>query len=241
MRIAIVDDEPSLIMLAAHTISDYCVENNIEPKISEFASGEEFLKAFTPGSFDIVFMDVFMPGISGIDTVKKLRESDQNVAVIFLTTSEDHMKGAFSCHAFDYLIKPATRTDFFKVLSECNDMLGNKGLISSKYVEFKSKGINIKLFAEQISYVVANGHVITVHSTDGTDYEAKETFSNIADALSECDNMLVINRGVLVNMDEIVKIEDGNCYLTGDVCFAIKIKAIKSIEQAYQDYKLSRR
>lgn len=239
MRIAIVDDEPSLIKLARHTISDFGKEKNIKTDITEFLSGEALLNNYRPGTFDIIFMDVFMPGISGIDTVLKLREVDATVAVIFLTTSESHMKNALSCHAFDYLIKPATRTDFFKVLSECVNMLGDKILADSKYIEFKSKGINIELPVAKIIYVVANGHLITIR-TDAAEYDAKETFSNIADSLSDCDNMLVINRGVLVNMDCIDRFDEGNCYLNDGTCFAVKIRAIKSIREAYELYRLKK-
>lgn len=240
MRVAIVDDEPSLIKLAGHTISDFGMEKNIETDISEFLCGEDFLSAYRPGDFDIVFMDVFMTGMTGIETVMKLRETDQNVAVIFLTTSEDHLKNALSCHAFDYLVKPATRPDFFRVLSECVDMLGDRVLSGSKYIECKSDGLNIKFPVNKLSCIVANGHTITIRTTDGEEYEAKDTFSNVADELSECANILVINRGVLVNMDFIDRFDEGNCYLNDSTCFAVKIKAAKSIRQAYEDYKFSK-
>ena len=238
MRIAIVDDEPSLVRLSCHTLSDYGKERNIDIIIDEFSSGEDFLSDYSKDVYDIIFMDVFMPGMDGIETITKLRESDPSVAVIFLTTSESHMKNALSCHAFDYLVKPATRPAFFKVMDECNKMLGEKILNASKYIELKTKGMNLKISVSQITYVVANGHTILVHTSDGSEYDSKENFSSIADALFEYDNMLLINRGVLVNMDHIDKMDEGNCYMSDGSCFAIKIKSNKAVRETYENYRL---
>lgn len=238
MRIAIIDDEPNLIRLAGHTISDYGKMNNLSIEIDEFLSGSDFLKDYVPGTYSIVFMDVFMPGLTGVETVLKMREVDPNTAVIFLTTSETHMKDALSCHAFDYLVKPAPRASFFKVLDECIKFLGQTVFDDSKYVEFRSKNLNVKLSSSQIIYAMSNGHVVNIATKD-TNYEAKETFSAISDVLLECNNFLLINRGVLVNMDYIDKIDEGSCHLKNGEVFALKIKGTKAIEQAFEEYKQS--
>jgi len=236
MRIAIIDDEPNLIKLAGHTISDYGKMNSISIEIDEFLSASDFLKDYVPGTYSIVFMDVFMPGLTGVEAVNKMREVDPNTAVIFLTTSESHMKDALSCHAFDYLVKPATRANFFKVLDDCINFLGQSVFDNSKYIEFKSKGINVKLSSAKIIYVVSNGHFVTI-ATNETSYDVKETFSTVSDNLIDCNNFILVNRGVLINMDYIDKIDEGCCHLTNGEVFAVKIKGTKSIQQAFKDYK----
>jgi len=236
MRIAIIDDEPSLIKLAGHTISDYGKKNNLSIEIDEYLNGEDFLNKYTPGKYTIIFMDVYMPGMTGIETVLKLREVDSNVTVIFLTTSESHMKDALSCHAFDYLVKPANRASFFKVLDDCIKFLGTKNVVeSSKYIEFKSKGVAIRLPSKKVLSVSSNAHYVTI-STKENSYEAKETFASVADILSECRNFLLINRGIYVNMDYITSMDESSCELANGEVFSVKVKGAKSLLQSYSDY-----
>ncbi|MDO4966661.1 MAG: LytTR family DNA-binding domain-containing protein [Lachnospiraceae bacterium] len=238
MRIAIIDDEPNLIKLVGHTILDYGKIHNLSIELDDFLCGEDFLTSFKADYYDIIFMDVYMPGISGVETVMKLRESDISVPVIFLTTSESHMKDALSCHAFDYLVKPATRLDFFKVLDDCTTFLGEKVTDQSKYIEFKSGASTVKLLTGQIISAVAAGHKVIISTKNNLIYEAKETFLAISDPLSECENFLKINRGIIVNMDSIEEMKDGCCLLTNGNSHMLKVRGSKEIYQAYENYRM---
>lgn len=235
MRIAIVDDEQSLLRLASHTINDYGKEKNIDIEVNEFLSGTDFLESFSASAYDVIFMDVYMPGMSGIDTVLNIRKTDANVSVIFLTTSESHMKEALSCHAFDYLVKPATRKDFFKVLDECILMLGDKVLSNSKILDIKYKGIDINIPVNQIISVSSNGHLVDIYA-QRDEYSVKENFSTVAEKLSECNNFILLNRGILVNMDYIDRFDEGDCYMKNGLRFSVKIKSYRTVRQAYEDY-----
>lgn len=239
MNIAIIDDEPALGKLAKHTITEYGKKHNIEFEIDIYSSGEEFLEAYCIDKYSIIFMDIYMPGLSGIDTALKLRESDTQVAIIFLTTSESHMKNALSCHAFDYLIKPATQFDFHKVLHECITMLNDKGNLDEKYIDFKSAGVNIHLGSNHILYISSSGHNVIIVTIDGSEYISSDNFSTLYSVLSTCKNMLLLNRGILVNMDYIDHFDDGDCYLTDGTVFGVKVKGKKEIRQTYENYKLS--
>lgn len=236
MKIAIVDDERSLLRLASHTINDYGTEKNISIEVNEFESGVEFLANYTPGSYDIIFMDVYMPEMSGIDTVLNIRKTDLNVSVIFLTTSESHMKDALSCHAFDYLVKPATRKDFFRILDECIKMLGSKVLNTSKTIGIKYKGIDINLYVNQIVSVSSNGHLVDIYTASDKEYSIKENFSTMVEELSDCNNFLLINRGILINMDHVERFDETDCYMKNGLKYSLKIKSCRILRQAYEDY-----
>jgi len=239
MKIAIVDDELSLLRLAKHTIEDYGKEKNIDIEVDEYLNGQSFLNSYVPDTYSMILMDVYMPELSGIDTVLKLRENDVNVSVIFLTTSEAHMKNALSCHAFDYLIKPATRADFFKVLDECISLLNIKASEKHNYITIMHKRVEINLPVDHIISISSNGHNLDIATSNDTKYNIKENFSAMAEKISGFNNMLVINRGVIVNLDYVEKIDKGNCILTDGTVFSIKIKSYASIRKIYEDYKLS--
>ena len=240
MRIAIIDDEPNLIKLAGHTILDYGKNKGFSITLENFSSGESFLENFNAGLYDIIFMDVYMPGLNGIDTVLKLRESDTAVPVIFLTTSESHMREALSCHAFDYLVKPATRADFFDVLDDCVSFLGKSIVNSSKYIEFRADNSIIKLSSDQIISATSAGHKVTITSNNGINYDAKESYTAIAKMLSDCNNFIQINRGILINMDYIDEMKEGCCYLRNSDSYMIRVRNNKAIYQSYEDYRASK-
>lgn len=240
MKIAVIDDEPKLIELAKHTILDYSKKKNLAIEVDGFTSGEDFLDAYMPESYDIIFMDVFMPTLSGIETVLRLHKIDMNVPVIFLTTSETHMKEALSCHAFDYLVKPATRVDFFRVLDDCINFLGDSISDSSKYIEFKANTVTIKLSSSQIVSVLSSGHSVSIYTKDKNEFTTRENFSTITEWLSDCKNFLIINRGILLNMDYITDINDGVCTLEDGSSYSVKVRGYKEVLQTYWDYKQSK-
>ena len=103
MRFALVDDAAAERELAGRLFSSFSEEMHTEFEVDIFESGEAFLSAFVPYTYDIVFMDIYMGGMSGIDTAKKMRETDSRSLLIYLTSSGEHMGQAFSVHAFDYI------------------------------------------------------------------------------------------------------------------------------------------
>ena len=106
MKIAIVDDDKKQQNALYKAVSAWTTENHQAANFLAYNSGEEFVKALDDKEFDIVFMDIYMEEMTGIDAAKILREHNLNTLLIFLTTSQDHMVQAFPCHAFDYLFKP---------------------------------------------------------------------------------------------------------------------------------------
>ena len=74
--------------------------------ISAFPSGEAFLASYRPGLFDLIILDIFMKEITGMDTARKIRESDQTVRIVFSTSSNDFASESYEVNACYYLKKP---------------------------------------------------------------------------------------------------------------------------------------
>ena len=118
MRFALVDDMAGARERVLRLLSDFCKQRGLTYTDDSFSSGEEFLDAFVPLSYDIVFMDIYMDGMTGIEVAEKLRETDSRCLLIFLTASQEHMSDAFSTHAFDYVTKPVEQASLFKCLTD---------------------------------------------------------------------------------------------------------------------------
>ena len=105
MNIAVVDDQYSEIAFLCEILDSYAKESGLSVKIDHFESGEEFLASFRPFYYQVIFLDIYMEGITGIETAASLRQSDIDARIIILTSSDVHMREAFDVHAFQYLIK----------------------------------------------------------------------------------------------------------------------------------------
>lgn len=111
-QIAICDDESAICEMVSGMIRDWCQDI----KISCFGSGEELIAAYD--SFDVIFLDIDMKGIDGIETGRQIRERDRETKIVYLTSYRDYAAGAFEVHAFQYLLKPISSVRLQQVLED---------------------------------------------------------------------------------------------------------------------------
>ena len=95
MKLAIVDDNKLEQELIFNTLRTYEHERNISLDISSYSDGNPFLNTYVPGDFDLIFMDIYLNELNGIDIVRKIRQMDSKVMIVFLTTSKEHMFSGF--------------------------------------------------------------------------------------------------------------------------------------------------
>lgn len=100
INIAICDDEPGVLGDMYRRVSRLRPEYSAEC----FGSGGELLKS--KKRFDIVFLDIEMPGLDGMETARRLNERSGGIYIIFLTSHAQYMREAFKVRAYRYLVKP---------------------------------------------------------------------------------------------------------------------------------------
>ncbi len=111
MRIALVDDDQNDRCQLRKYMENYLAEKGTECRIDEYENALDFLSkyAFT---FDLVIMDIDMPGLSGIEAARKLREKDPHVTLMFVTNMPQYALDGYSVEAVDYLLKPLSYPNF---------------------------------------------------------------------------------------------------------------------------------
>ena len=107
IKAAFCDDDLSVLNELHVLMDNYRVERNQEITYTAFHSPLELLAAMEKGTyFDAVFLDVLMPGENGISTARELRQTDQNIKIVFLTTSSEYAVDSYSVGAYFYQMKP---------------------------------------------------------------------------------------------------------------------------------------
>jgi len=124
MRIAICEDVPADAQRLNETLTRYFDANKLVGEVSFFTSGEDFLSAFEPGKFQIIFMDIYMTkgGITGMDAAKRVNELDKDAALIFTTTSDEYTLEGYSVAVF-YILKPVEQKDMNKAMEKCRSQI----------------------------------------------------------------------------------------------------------------------
>lgn len=232
MRIAIVDDLPAESSKLTEILHNIAEENCITFDIVSFESGEAFLAVFEENSFDIIFMDIYMNGITGIETAKELRKTDKHCLLIFLTTSTEHMPDAFSCHAFEYIQKPINGERVMQVMMDVMSILPSE----TQYIEFNSNRQTIRILYSDFVMAVAYGHYLHITDIRGDVYKTRQMLSEFMEPLNTDRRFLQINKGILVNMEHIASIEDNICILENGQVLPIKIRDNVKIKEVWCQY-----
>lgn len=120
MKLAIVDDNEIEQEIILNTLDVYSKEHSVHFEIETFSDGGSFLGAYQSVDYDLVFMDIFLADQNGIDIVRKIRQTDSKVLIVFLTTSADHIFEAAPFHFFDYILKPFEYKQISHVLDEAS-------------------------------------------------------------------------------------------------------------------------
>ena len=116
MNIAVVDDQIKETGVLCDTLSEYASSTGLSLTIDRFDSGEAFLAGYRPYLYAVIFLDIYMEKMTGIEAAEKIREVDDDVLLVFQTTSEEHRAEAFTWYASAYLIKSPDDGVLFRTL-----------------------------------------------------------------------------------------------------------------------------
>lgn len=230
MKVAIVDDIKDYRESTGKAVFEWAKDRKEVVSIKGYKSGESFLTALNSESFDLVLMDIYMDGLTGIEAAEKLRQISLDTLLIFMTTSPDHMADAFPCRAFDYIMKPMDITRFYKALDEALKVIPeNKPFLT---ISVEKQDINI--IVSDIMYVLSDLNYCLVY-TKQKEYRTRSQFSKFMEKLSEFPEFFVINRGIAVNLDNVLDIKEFDCELSDKTILPVSKKQKLTAEQALID------
>ena len=195
MRIAIVDDIAEERKLLLKRLVAQLDIHKVQADILEYDCGESFLAAADGLKFDVVFLDIYMSGVNGIETAKKLRERDRECLLIFTTTSMDHALEGFQVRAMQYLVKPYTSRDIAELTNEILARIPKP----DKYIDVKVNGSDIRLHFKDIIYA---NHF----NKDYLKIEQKKKSVETKIELALRDNNFLLAQSLCEDLEKIIKL-----------------------------------
>ena len=166
LRISIVEDDEQTAKTIGRFIQKYFAQSGTEVKVEHFADAVRFLDHYD-GVTDVVFMDIELPGMNGMEAVKRLRERDAEVAVIFVTNLAQYAVSGYEVNAFDFIVKPVSYGSFAMKLRRLCQYLATKRKCE---ICVSTRHGKILLKASEIKYVEIMRHVVTYHAEVNLQY-----------------------------------------------------------------------
>lgn len=239
MRIAIIEDEQIHKDLLISYINKWAADSkssNMEIVIKNYENAEQFLFNYDDEvPFDILFVDIQMSGMNGMDMAKKVREKDKAVSLVFTTGIADYIQEGYDVEAMHYLIKPLKEEKVY----ECLKKAASKKK-TEKYIIVHTEEDILKLNVEAVNYAEARGHRCVVvmdkryKSIENT-VEVRESLSEMEMLLKEYD-FIKCHRSYICRIGSLYRIEKTDVYFDDGSSIPVSRRMYDNVNKAFIKY-----
>lgn len=232
IRIAIVEDETEQFEYVKKLLIQWSERCGESISVTHVTCAEEYLINYNqPDTFDMLFLDVYMKQMNGMELAKEIRKYDREVQMVFLTGVSDYVFEGYEIGAVRYLLKPIGQDKMAETMEVCLEKLKQK---SDDYISFKYQGELIRLLRSDIFYVEVYGHYLRMVTKSDT-YEWKDSLQSMRSKLDE-RRFVEANRSVIVNMEYVNKITREECVLENGTVIHVSKGAYKGLNEAFMKY-----
>lgn len=234
MKILICDDEEIQRKLLMEMITDYFSERDIPYTIEEYENAEQLLFCYDKEPvFDILFLDIQMREMNGIELAKRLRVQGNHAAIIFVTGSTEYIFEGFSLSAINYLLKPIEVYKVNACLTKAMDVMEDEKLL---FLQVNKTLLRIR--QQDILHIQSDGHYLFVNTKE-TRYRIKKSLGEIEVELDD-KQFYKLSRSDIISLSAIRRITSKELVLTNDETIPIPKGRHHEISEAFMHYHFHR-
>lgn len=227
MRVGICDDNQEERRLCKGLIA------GSGTSVSEYASGEALLAGLENGDvLDLLFLDIYMDGMDGMETAQKIREINKNLPIVYLTASTEFAILAFGVRAVGYLVKPVKPEELLAYVEEyrLKTPAGTDAWVVDTQAGVTTIGVS------QVMYYEQRGHYGSIHLDNGTVHQVRATFSEIGQQLSNYAKIVPCGRSFLINLSFVRIINHQDVVMTDGMVVPVPRRAYGHLRRAYMEF-----
>lgn len=232
VKIIVCDDAPEDITLLSDAL--YAYDPSFE--ITAFTSGEAMLSEITDSGLaaDILFLDIYMPGVNGILAAQRIRAERNDLKIIFLSSSKEHYPQAYEVFAFNYILKPFDKERLYAVLDRAIDELGGQNACK---ISFSYKSASYSVACRDILYIESGDKLLLFHLADNS---VLRTYWRLDEAIRELPEQSFIrcHQSFIVNISQVTEMGE-NYFRIGQVMIGISRKYLRAAKDQYYAYMFS--
>ena len=208
-HIALVEDDPGCQAQITDYLERYSRESGEQFKLCVFGDGDNILSSYR-AQYDVILMDIQMKFVDGMTAAREIREQDDQVLIIFITSLAAYAVKGYEVDALDYVLKPVSYFAFAKSMGRALARLSRR---QRRYVFISSKNGAQRVDCARIYYIEADGHSLSYHTADGV-LSATGTIKEVESGL-EGGWFFRCGKGVLVNLEHVDGVTDGDAVVHG--------------------------
>lgn len=194
IRVAVVDDEKVCTDTLTEYLKRYEKQTGEKIAVSAFNQSIDFVSDYRP-EYDVIFLDIEMPLLNGLQSAKKIRAMDDVVCIVFVTNMAQYAIKGYEVQAFDFVVKPIKYDAFRLKMKKIVDLVKEK---ETEEVVINSAGTIMRIKLKDVLYVEVMGHSLVYHIADGKEYTCPGQLSSTEEQLkkhnfSRCNNCYLVN------------------------------------------------
>ena len=228
MRIAICDDDVLFLDKTIECLNKW-KNKPVDLVIQDFNDGDSLLNAHKKDPFDLIFIDIVMPMLNGIDTCKEIRMFDKNVKLVFLTTSKEFAIESYQVKAFNYLLKPIDEHLLYCVLDEFLEDY----LVNSKTITVKALYSTFKIKLMDIEYIESDNKHVLVHCIDNRLIRSTTPLYSIEKDILKEDCFFKSHRSYIINLYYVDSFTNKDVTMQNGTIIPISRSLKKEFEETY--------
>ncbi len=230
-RIAIVENEESVVKNFTTIFQKYEEEKDVLLQHDEFFNGYDFLESKME-SFDVIFMDIDMPGINGMETSIMMRERGIETMLVFVTNLPQYAIDGYKVNALDFILKPITYADFYMVMNKVIRNLSSKG---NDFFFLNVAGVLMKFYNNEVEYINMDAHDVVIHKTDKSEVKFRGSLKSIEKELDK-EVFYRCNGGQIINLSKVKSFDSLNINLESGALIPISRSYKKDVLSKLNEY-----
>ena len=228
IRIAVVDDDEIYSYNLKNIIINFFNDNNINGEILIYNNGKDLLSECYKNVFDVLFLDIDMPDVTGIEVAEEIRKYNDNIMIIFITNMEQLVFESIKYSPFRFVKKQTMNEEITEVLNALSQKIVKDNLA----YKFICNGTQISIRLSEIMYLEAFKHTIVLHQANKNEYKIPITLDHFQ-MLYESVGFLRIHKSYIVNYRYIYEINKNSLIITTSDEIPISRHRVPLVKQQY--------
>lgn len=232
IKVAICEDSDIDRDILGEIVGFLMDDRGIDYQVDLYRNGEELVSCYKNKPYDLIFLDIMMNEIDGIETGKLIRGMDGSVEIVYCTSSSDFAIAAYEVHAMGYLVKPYEPGRIGAVI----DYFIQKHPQEEKnYIEVKSKRKSLIIPYKDIIHLESDNKVVYIYTTTQGAVKVYNKLDTLEKELKD-ERFLRCHQSYLVNMQYVAGLVDSDFIMIDNRMIPIRKSGRKLIVKRYEDY-----
>ncbi|MGI6585279.1 MAG: LytR/AlgR family response regulator transcription factor [Lutisporaceae bacterium] len=237
LQIAVCDDNMDELSNIVQLMNQYRVSKHLDCEFANFQNGFELIAILEKGKrFDIYCLDIIMPGFTGIEVAKEIRNFDKTAPILFFTSSPEFALESYSVKAINYILKPISKEKLFFTFDDILERIKAEKKEAAIVVK-SNEGIQ-RILISNLVFAEVIGRNVLYHLLSGKVVECTESFSSACDNLLKYGQFIKTHRSYIVNMQYIDTISNHQVTLQTLSRIPISQGKAREIKERYLAYQM---